>query len=396
MIFSKEIETHNRTSFWTMNLVLCGLLSLISLISRIYLGESPLRALALAVTAYCATLAILVLLRSIYRSSFSKSSLTLPEFVKICLLSLVAACLHASSIACVTRLLNHFTPMHWHFSQWTFHERFYLLVIILWPMYFGWSLGYFWVRAEFQIIEQERLGRREKAEAQKMELQLLRFQLDPHFLFNSLNGIVSEIHSDPDAASRVIEAAVQSFGRVDALYHVAGGSGRSKGDGPLHELTDDGWRYTVDLNLTSAVFSNRAAVRQFLKQGGGGSILNMGSVLGWSPSPQYFASHAYAATKAAIIGFSRATASYYAKDNIRVNVIAPALIQTPMSQRACGNDDIVKFAAAKQPLDGGRVGMPDDVDGAALFLLSRQAHYITGQVLAVDGGWCVSEGRSDG
>ena len=202
--------------------------------------------------------------------------------------------------------------------------------------------------------------------------------------------------SDPDAASRVIEAAVQSFGRVDALYHVAGGSGRSKGDGPLHELTDDGWRYTVDLNLTSAVFSNRAAVRQFLKQGGGGSILNMGSVLGWSPSPQYFASHAYAATKAAIIGFSRATASYYAKDNIRVNVIAPALIQTPMSQRACGNDDIVKFAAAKQPLDGGRVGMPDDVDGAALFLLSRQAHYITGQVLAVDGGWCVSEGRSDG
>ena len=204
MIFSKKIETHNRTSFWTMNLVLCGLLSLISLISRIYLGESPLRALALAVTAYCATLAILVLLRSIYRSSFSKSSLTLPEFVKICLLSLVAACLHASSIACVTRLLNHFTPMHWHFSQWTFHERFYLLVIILWPMYFGWSLGYFWVRAEFLIIEQERLGRREKTEAQKMELQLLRFQLDPHFLFNSLNGIVSEIHSDPDAASKMV------------------------------------------------------------------------------------------------------------------------------------------------------------------------------------------------
>jgi len=200
--------------------------------------------------------------------------------------------------------------------------------------------------------------------------------------------------SQPEAAAQVIEAAVQKFGRLDALYHVAGGSGRSKGDGPLHELTDDGWRHTVDLNLSSVIYSNRAAVRQFLKQGGGGTILNMGSVLGWSPSPQYFASHAYAATKASIIGFSKATASYYAKDNIRVNVVAPALVETPMSQRALGNEDIMSFVAAKQPLDGGRVGVPSDVDGAALFLLSRQASFITGQVLAVDGGWTVSEGRS--
>ncbi len=200
--------------------------------------------------------------------------------------------------------------------------------------------------------------------------------------------------SQPESAVQVIEAAVQAFGKVDALYHVAGGSGRSKGDGPLHEMTDEGWRHTVDLNLTSVVYSNRAAVRQFLKQGGGGIILNMGSVLGWSPSPQYFASHAYAATKAAIIGFSKATASYYAGDNIRVNVIAPALVETPMSQRALGNEQIMNFVVAKQPLDGGRVGVPGDVDGAALFLLSRQAGFITGQVLAVDGGWTVSEGRS--
>ena len=200
--------------------------------------------------------------------------------------------------------------------------------------------------------------------------------------------------SAPDSTARIIEATIAKFGRIDALYHVAGGSGRSKGDGPLHELTDEGWQHTVDLNLSSVIFSNRAAVRQFLKQGGGGVILNMGSVLGWSPSPQYFASHAYAATKAAIIGFSKATASYYAKDNIRVNVIAPALVETPMSQRAVGNEEIMSFVTAKQPLDGGRVGVPGDIDGAALFLLSRQASFITGQVLAVDGGWTVSEGRS--
>ncbi|MBX7207359.1 MAG: SDR family oxidoreductase [Verrucomicrobiaceae bacterium] len=201
--------------------------------------------------------------------------------------------------------------------------------------------------------------------------------------------------SDSSSADRAVALAVESFGRLDALYHVAGGSGRSKGDGALHEITDEGWRYTVDLNLSSVVFSNRAAVRQFIKQGDGGCILNMGSVLGWSPSPQYFASHAYAATKAAIIGFSKSTAAYYAKQNIRINVIAPALVETPMSTRACENDDIMRFVAAKQPLDGGRVGVPEDVDGAALFLLSRDSKFITGQVLAVDGGWTVSEGRGE-
>lgn len=202
--------------------------------------------------------------------------------------------------------------------------------------------------------------------------------------------------SDSATAERAVAHAVESFGRLDALYHVAGGSGRSKGDGALHDLTDDGWRYTVDLNLSSVVFSNRAAVRQFLKQGDGGCILNMGSVLGWSPSPKYFASHCYAATKAAVIGFSKSTAAFYAKDNIRINVIAPALVETPMSTRACENDDIMRFVATKQPLDGGRIGIPSDCDGAALFLLSRDSKFITGQVLAVDGGWTVSEGQHGG
>jgi len=197
--------------------------------------------------------------------------------------------------------------------------------------------------------------------------------------------------TDSTSAEEVIALAVEKFGRIDALYHVVGGSGRRMGDGPLHELTDEGWRYTSDLNLSSVMYSNRAAVRQFLKQGSGGTILNMSSVLGWSPEPTHFASHAYAATKAGIIGFSKATASYFAKDNIRINVLAPALVETPMSQRAVGNDEIMQFIKHKQPLDGGRVGVPTDVDGAALFLLSRQAKFITGQVLAVDGGWTVSQ-----
>jgi NAD(P)-dependent dehydrogenase (short-subunit alcohol dehydrogenase family) len=190
----------------------------------------------------------------------------------------------------------------------------------------------------------------------------------------------------PDAA----EHAVAMFQRLDALYHVAGGSGRSKGDGALHELTDDGIDYTLDLNLKSVMLSNRAAVRQFMKQGIGGVILNMASVLGWSPSPQYFASHAYAAAKAGIIGFSKSIAAYYAPHNIRVNVIAPALVETPMSKRATESDEIMTFIKTKQPLDGGRMGLAEDCDAAALMLLSPDSKFITGQVLAVDGGWTVS------
>lgn len=190
----------------------------------------------------------------------------------------------------------------------------------------------------------------------------------------------------PDAA----EHAVAMFERLDALYHVAGGSGRSKGDGALHELTDDGIDYTLDLNLKSVMLSNRAAVRQFMKQGIGGVILNMASVLGWSPSPQYFATHAYAAAKAGIIGFSKSIAAYYAPHNIRVNVIAPALVETPMSKRATESDEIMTFIKTKQPLDGGRMGLAEDCDAAALMLLSPDSKFITGQVLAVDGGWTVS------
>lgn len=195
--------------------------------------------------------------------------------------------------------------------------------------------------------------------------------------------------STPEAAER----AVAMFDWLDALYHVAGGSGRSKGDGPLHEMTDEGLDYTLDLNLKSVMLSNRAAIRRFLHQNTGGVILNMASVLGWSPSPRFFASHAYAAAKAGIIGFSKSIAAYYAPQNIRVNVIAPALVETPMSQRAAGNDEIMTFIKTKQPLDGGRIGHPDDCDAAALLLLSPGSKFITGQVLAVDGGWTVSEGQ---
>src|SRR5262245_17425160 len=138
----------------------------------------------------------------------------------------------------------------------------------------------------------------------------------------ALSAAVREFASDahciagdlakPDIASEAVEICVREFGRVDGLYHVAGGSGRRLGDGPLHEMSDSGWRDTLELNLSSVMYSNRSVVRQLLKQGTGGTILNLSSVLANSPSPAYFATHAYTAAKAAIEGFTRACAAYYA------------------------------------------------------------------------------------
>lgn len=197
----------------------------------------------------------------------------------------------------------------------------------------------------------------------------------------------------PTTAAEAIQQALARFGGFHGLYHVAGGSGRKLGDGPLHEITDAGWTGTLDLNLSSLFYSNRAAIQQFLKQGNGGTILNMGSVLGQSPSPRFFSTHAYATTKAAIVGLSRSAAAYYAAHSIRINVIAPALVATPMSKRAQENADILDFIRTKQPLDGGRIGIPEDLDAAAVFFMSPASRFVTGQVLAVDGGWSVSEGQ---
>lgn len=196
--------------------------------------------------------------------------------------------------------------------------------------------------------------------------------------------------TQPGTADQAIELCLERFGGFDGIYHVAGGSGRNMGDGPLHGLSLEGWNWTLNMNLTSLMLSNQAAVQHFLALKKGGTILNMGSVLGFSPSPEHFSTHGYAAAKSAIIGFSKSIAAFYSKDNIRVNVIAPALVETPMAQRAATNPEILSFIRSKQPLDGGRIGRPDDCDGLALYFMSDQSRFTTGQVVAVDGGWSVS------
>lgn len=199
---------------------------------------------------------------------------------------------------------------------------------------------------------------------------------------------------DPATAPKAVEACVKRFGRLDALFNVAGISGRKFGDGPLHECTEEGWDATLDANLKSMYFMCKAALAQMLKQevdadGLRGAVLNMASVLAFAPQAQHFASHAYAASKGAILGMSKSMAAYYAPHRIRVNAIAPSLVKTPMSGRAQGDAAILDLMKTKQPLAGGLLEA-EDVARAALFLLGPEARRITGDTLVVDGGWTVS------
>jgi NAD(P)-dependent dehydrogenase (short-subunit alcohol dehydrogenase family) len=133
----------------------------------------------------------------------------------------------------------------------------------------------------------------------------------------------------------------------------------------------------------------RAVLGHMLEARIEGAILNMGSVTAFSPEPRFFATHAYAAAKGAVESLSVAMAAYYAPHRIRVNVIAPGLVRTPMSARAQGDPAILEYIARKQPLVPG-ILEPDEIARAAVFLMSDEARAITGQVLAVDAGWAVS------
>ncbi|MBO0725078.1 MAG: SDR family oxidoreductase [Blastocatellia bacterium] len=195
-----------------------------------------------------------------------------------------------------------------------------------------------------------------------------------------------------------VAEAVETFfarhGRIDALFNVAGVSGRKFGDGPVHECSEEGWDVTMETNARSVFLMCRAVVRRMMEQpvsenGLRGTILNMASVLAFSPEPKFFATHAYAASKSAIIGLTQAMAAYYAPSRIRANAIAPALTRTPMSRRAQQNHELLEFIKTKQPLSEDMIEA-DDVARAAVFLLSDDARNVTGEIMSIDAGWRMS------
>ena len=119
-----------------------------------------------------------------------------------------------------------------------------------------------------------------------------------------------------------------------------------------------------------------------------GSVLLLGSVTTTAPVPELFATHGYAAAKGALTALMTSMAATYAADRIRVNLVAPSLTATPMARRAADDPHILEYARRKQPLAGEMMD-PDEVAKAAIYFLSDESRVVTGQYLAVDGGWSV-------
>jgi len=185
--------------------------------------------------------------------------------------------------------------------------------------------------------------------------------------------------SNAAEVKKAVEDTVKEFGRIDYAFNNAGIEGEQ---GATPDCTEENWNKVINVNLKGVWLCMKYQIPQMLKQGGG-SIINCSSIAGLVGFPGI---PAYVASKHAVIGLTKTAALEYAKLNIRVNAICPGVIQTPMIDRFThGEAQIKKQLADGEPV--GRVGRPEEVAAAALWLGSNESSFITGHSLAVDGGW---------
>jgi 2-deoxy-D-gluconate 3-dehydrogenase len=186
--------------------------------------------------------------------------------------------------------------------------------------------------------------------------------------------------TDEAAVRRTVKATLDAFGRLDVLVNNAGTNIRK----PPHEVSLAEWRQVLDTNLTSAYLCSHA-VYPAMKAGGGGKIINIGSMMsifgaGFAP--------AYAASKGGIVQFTKACASAWARDNIQVNAVLPGWIDTALTRRA--RQEITGLhERVLQRTPAGRWGTIDDMAGIAVFLASPASDFVTGAAIPVDGGFSI-------
>ena len=186
--------------------------------------------------------------------------------------------------------------------------------------------------------------------------------------------------TQPDDTSRIVEEAVGRFGRVDILFNNAGGIRRGLN---VTETNEQIWDDLIRANLKGTYLMSRAAIPAMLKDGGG-AIVNNASIIALVAAPGLAA---YSAAKGAVVSLTRSMALDYAP-KIRVNCICPGLVETPLSYVDRPDFDSRKEDLAKDhPM--GRIGAPDDVAGAVVFLASDEAAWITGTTLVIDGGYTI-------
>jgi NAD(P)-dependent dehydrogenase (short-subunit alcohol dehydrogenase family) len=183
--------------------------------------------------------------------------------------------------------------------------------------------------------------------------------------------------SDPRQCQQLVQETVKAFGRLDIAFNNAGIGGELN---PTADYSIDGWQHVIQVNLNSVFYCLKYELEVMLQQGGSGSIVNMASILGQVGTAQ---SPAYVASKHAIVGLTRAAAIENAAKNIRINVVGPAYIDTPLLG--------VLPAAVKDMIVGlhpiGRLGKSSEVAELVCWLSSDKASFVTGSYYPIDGGY---------
>jgi len=189
--------------------------------------------------------------------------------------------------------------------------------------------------------------------------------------------VKSDVSKSSDVQS-LIQKTVEKFGRLDIAFNNAGIEGKWV---PLIEQSLEDWDAVIDINLKGTWLCLKYEIQQMLKQGGGGTIVNMSSVAGLMGAA---GAGVYCASKHGVIGLTRTAALEHAANGIRVNAVCPAVIETAMSDRAFADPEANKRVLALHPI--GRFGKPMEVAEAVLWLCSSKSSFMTGHYIVLDGG----------
>jgi NAD(P)-dependent dehydrogenase (short-subunit alcohol dehydrogenase family) len=190
------------------------------------------------------------------------------------------------------------------------------------------------------------------------------------------------VKTDVSKASEVetlIQKAVERFGRLDVAFNNAGIEGVWT---PIVRQSEEDWDRTIAVNLKGVWLCLKYEIRQMLKQGGAGAIVNMSSTTGLVGA---VGAAAYSASKHGVIGLTKSAALENAKSGIRINAVCPGFVETPMADRVFRAPGVHKYVLSCHPI--GRLGRPTEIAEAVLWMCSDRASFMTGQSLVLDGGF---------